>query len=125
MQPRYDEVADSMDCFRINRSLLKISPIKQIWRDHLLAGITHKEDGYRAGLFVVLYPEDNEHVTNAVSLYREQLTIGNIFSAWTIEKFVSALRRHSKRGWIRIFADRYLAFNKISDRLLATDQPKS
>jgi hypothetical protein len=114
---RYDEVADAMGCFVDDRSLLKQAPIQQIWRDHLLAGVTRIEDRYVDGLFVTLYPADNDHVLTALQKYSQQLLIRDSFEAWTLERFVAALRRHSEAPWIDIFEDRYLAFDKI-ERML-------
>lgn len=114
---RYDEVADMMKCFQGARSTFKTIPLQQIWRDHLLAGIMKKVDGYDDGLFVVLYPKDNLHVANAICDYRRQLVCDESFAAWTIEKFVSVLRKHTEAPWVDIFSDRYIAFDKI-DKLL-------
>ncbi len=114
---RYDEVADLMGCFAEDRSALRSSPLQQIWRDHLLAGITRIEGGYRDGMFVVLYPEQNPHVSNAVAEYARRLTDQNSFAAWTMEDFVAALRRHSTAAWIDAFDDRYLRFEKVDGRI--------
>jgi len=77
---RYDEVADLMGCFSEDRGLLKASPLQQIWRDHLLAGITRIEGGYDDGMFVMLYPQNNPHVSNAIDGYRAQLLSDETFA---------------------------------------------
>ena len=118
---RYDEVADAMGCFVDDRSRLKQAPIQQIWRDHLLAGITQIEDGYIDGLFVTLYPANNRHVATALEEYGQQLVARDSFDAWTLEQFVAALRRHSAAPWIELFEERYLAFDKVDRRLEAAD----
>lgn len=121
-KPRYDEVADMMGCFSDDRRLLKTAPLQQIWQDHLLAGITRMVNGYADGLFVMLSPRDNHHVTDAGSGYREQLTGLNSFEAWSLENVVEKLKEHSDAAWIDAFHDRYLAFEKI-DRMLVNDGP--
>ncbi len=118
---RYDEVTDAMRCFVSDHSRLKLAPLQQIWRDHLLAGITRIEDGYSDGLFVVLYPADNDHVATALREYGKQLVTSDSLDAWTLERFVAALRHHSSAPWIDIFANRYLAFDKIDRKLQAAD----
>jgi hypothetical protein len=118
---RYDEVADLMGCFREDRSPLMAPPLQQVWRDHLLAGITRIQDGYGDGLFVTLYPKDNGHVSDALERYAAQLTDTGSFAGWTLEDFVGALRRFSDATWIGEFADRYLAFDKIDQQLGASD----
>ncbi|MDT8440833.1 MAG: hypothetical protein RQ723_04135 [Desulfuromonadales bacterium] len=120
-KPRYDEVADAMACFVDDRSRLRQAPIQQIWRDHLLAGITLIEDGYVDGMFATLYPADNTHVSTALADYRQQLVNSDSFDAWTMEQFVTALRRHASASWIDVFEDRYLAFDKIDRELDAAD----
>lgn len=114
---RYDEVASTMGCFRDDRLPLMQTPLQQIWRDHLLAGITRVEDGYSDSLFVMLYPRDNTAVQKATDGYRQQLARSDSFATWTLEDFVESLRRFSGAGWIDDFVDRYLAFGKIDDRL--------
>jgi hypothetical protein len=120
-QARYDEVADRMGCFLDGREPLKSSPLQQIWRDHLLAGITRIVDGYADAVFAVLYPRDNPHVSAALNDYRKQLSNSNSFAAWTLEHMVSQLRDLSDASWIDLFSDRYLAFDKIDSRLSGTD----
>ena len=115
---RYDEVADMMGCFVYDRRLLQADPLQQIWRDHLLGGITGKVDGYADCLFIMLSPRDNHHVSDAVSDYRQQLTDSSSFESWSLENVVEKLKEHSDAAWIDAFHDRYLAFQKI-DRLLS------
>ena len=117
----YDKVADKMGCFRENREPLLKSPLQQIWRDHLLAGVTRIEDGHEDGLFVTLYPKDNLDVANALSDYRAQLLSDGSFAAWTLEDFVGKLSSFSGASWIDAFTNRYLAFDKIERRLGSAD----
>ena len=116
----YSTVARKMKCFKEDLEPLKLSPLQQIWRDHLLAGITREVDQYDAGLFVTLYPKDNTHVSKALNAYRTHLTDEETFASWTLEEFVRVLQANSKAPWISSFNDRYLAFDKI-DKLLESD----
>jgi hypothetical protein len=118
---RYDTVADTMGCFVADRSRLKQSPLQQIWRDHLLAGITRIEDGYADCMFVTLYPADNSHVSTALRDYERLLLNRDSINTWTLEGFVAALREHSNAPWIDVFENRYLAFDKIDRKLDAAD----
>lgn len=119
--PRYDEVADLMGCFVEDRSSLKCAPLEQIWRDHLLAGITRIQDRYDEGLFVTLYPKDNSHVSRALEQYRRQLTSDNSIHTWTLEAFIAAIRHRTRARWVDVFEDRYLAFDKIARKLDSAD----
>lgn len=112
-KPRYDEVAEMMGCFPEDRRSLHASPLQQVWRDHLLAGVVRMQDGFTDGLFVTLYPRDNGHVSEALTAYAGQLTGQDSFACWTLEDFTSSLRRFTDAAWVSQFEDRYLAFEKI------------
>ena len=120
-KPRYDQVATKMGCFPADHGLFKVSPMQQIWRDHLLSGITRSADRYNDGVFVILHPKDNPHVLAALSNYQTLLKKSDSFASWTMEDFVGRLRRHSRARWIGDFQDRYLAFEKIDRRLARSD----
>jgi hypothetical protein len=112
---RYDQIADTMKCFSAGtRDALKSSPLEQIWRDHLLAGVMRLEDKYEDGLFVILYPKDNHHVRDAVAGYRNRLSDDSSFAEWTLEDVYSQIKKYSTAGWIDLFFDRYLAFEKVT-----------
>ncbi len=114
---RYDEVAASMGVFRPDRlGDLKLRPLQQIWRDHLLAGALTAVDGYDQGLFVFLHPEGNNRCSDAVTGYRACLSDPETFRAWTLEAVIAALRRHCDAPWIDAFFERYLDFGRI-DRM--------
>ncbi|NTU44155.1 MAG: hypothetical protein HGA99_01355 [Chlorobiaceae bacterium] len=117
---RYDQVADTMKCFSSGtRDALKSSPLEQIWRDHLLVGAMCDKDSdkYEDGLFVILYPKDNHHVKDAVASYRNCLSNDSSFAEWTLEDVCFCLKKYSSAGWIDLFIDRYLAFEKVTTRL--------
>lgn len=120
-QLRYDEVADLMGCFAHDREALEAAPLQQIWRDHLLAGITRIADAYDAALFVMLYPQDNVHVSSALKGYVTHLANQDSLAPWTLENVVAELRDLSGAAWVESFNDRYLAFDKIEHLLAATD----
>ena len=117
---RYDEIAERMGCFAPGTAnTLKSAPLQQIWRDHLLAGITRDVDGYDEAAFVMLYPRDNAHVRDAIATYRACLIDSAMFAGWTLEDFADCIRNRSNADWIGRFSDRYLAFEKIDRRLQA------
>ena len=119
LRARYDEIADKMGCFATkSRSSLKESPLQQIWRDHLLACSMLQTEGYEDGLFVFLYPKDNYDCSSAIEAYRRCLTDERTLAACTLEDVVEILRRHSHAGWINSFHDRYLAFDKVTRRMI-------
>lgn len=116
---RYDEIADQMGCFPADtRKELREKPLQQIWRDHLLAGAYRIVDGFSDGLFVFLNPAGNTACNDAVSDYLEHLTVTDTFKHWSLESLVQTVSAKTNAAWIREFAGRYLAFEKV-DALLA------
>lgn len=113
-KPRYDEVADMMGCFDAEARLrLRDMPLQQVWRDHLLAGITRQVDAFDDGFFVFLCPEANTDCAEAVTAYEGCLTRDDTFAPWGLGEFVETVRRHTTGDWIDLFADRYLAFEEV------------
>jgi hypothetical protein len=115
---RYDEVADLMGCFSPQeREALKERPLQQIWRDHLLAGALLDVEDYDDGFFVFLHAGRNTYCTDAVAAYQALLDDQSSFVPWTLTQVHDALADHSSAEWLDLFRDRYLAFEKVEDRL--------
>ena len=111
LRPRYDEVSRNMGCFREDHLLeLRAAPLEQLWRDHLLAGslLAHPAGGFSEGTFVVLCPEGNDDVADAVTRYRACLRDYRSFEVWTLEDFVASVRRRGGQ-WATAVAERYLS----------------
>jgi len=106
---RYDQVAMGMGCFHANHLPdLRMKPINQLWRDHMLAGSMLLADGWAEGMFVVLYPSENSHAAAAIQKYQACLADSSTFATWTIESFVSALETEDAGGLPGELKDRYL-----------------
>lgn len=115
---RYDEISDMMGCFAPESAkTLRSAPLQQIWRDHLLVGVTRQVDSYDDALFAMLYPQDNEHVREAVTAYRNCLANDASFAVWTMEEITGRILQKSTTDWIGRFIDRYLAFYKVDSRI--------
>lgn|GEM_PF-1237199 len=122
-RPRYDELADAMGCFPLDRSALKDKPLQQIWRDHLLAGaLVGGGLGYDEGTFVFLYPCDNDACTRALAAYRAQLTSDATFATWTLEDVVAA-QRDAGAPAASALAERYLDWAAV-ERAMDEDVEK-
>lgn len=114
-RPRYDEVADKMDCFKVERGALQRRPLQQIWRDHLLAGSLIQDGAdFDEGMFVFLCPAENEACLRALTQYRAHLKNESSFQVWTLEAFVDALAASTPASWVAELRDRYLAFEKLA-----------
>jgi hypothetical protein len=106
---RYDQVAQGMGCFHANHLPdLRMKPINQLWRDHMLAGSMLLADGRKEGTFVVLYPAANSHAAAAIQRYQACLADSSTFATWTLESFVAALEAEGAGGLPGELKDRYL-----------------
>jgi len=106
---RYDQVAQGMGCFHAgNVAHLRMKPINQLWRDHMLAGSMILAGGWKEGMFVVLYPAENSHAAAAITKYQACLTDATTFDAWTLESFVAALKAEDTGDWVNDLECRYL-----------------
>ncbi len=111
---RYEEVAEMMGCFKKDKLIeLKLQPLQQIWRDHLLAGSLRHEDSFEDGIFAFLYPQGNQHCTNAMRAYRDCLLNSDTFVEWTLEDVSAAIKTRTQNEWVDRFIDRYLNFDKL------------
>ena len=114
LRDRYDEIATTMCCFKqADAPCLKTKPLRQIWRDHLLAGVLKQAGGYEYALFLFLYPSQNSCCKDAVDAYRACLTFTSSFVTLTLEEIVAEIKRHTFARWIDQVYDRYLDFGKI------------
>ncbi len=115
-RPRYDEVTSRMGCFRPEGlPALRLKPLQQIWRDHMLAGAMHQHEpaGWDSGLYVFLYPQDNEACRRAVQLYQDLLADQRTFSPVTLEVVVAAIEAETDAPWVRELRERYLLWAKV------------
>jgi len=107
---RYDQVAQAMGCFHASRLAdLRMKPINQLWRDHMLAGSMILAGGSKEGMFVVLYPAENARAAAAIRKYQACLADTSTFGSWTLESFVEALDTENAGGWADEVRGRYLA----------------
>jgi len=115
LRERYEEVAAISQAFRPDRLAdLRVQPLQQIWRDHLLACSVLQHGDYDEGAFVFLYPRDNPHCDRAVQDYRACLVKDDTFVAWTLEDAWEAARSCLGADWGRVFYDRYLDFERVT-----------
>lgn len=68
--PRYDELAEASGLFKEPRNaLLRLNPLEQLFREHLLLEATLLRGDYAEGYFVVVAPAENHLIQRAASLY--------------------------------------------------------
>ena len=112
---RYDEVTNAMGCFKPDLVAgLRRKPLEQIWRDHMLAGsMLLASSDWETGLYVFLYPAENEPCRAAVQLYTEYLSEGTTFDSVTLEAVVEGIEQETDASWIRALRERYLGWGKL------------
>ena len=105
-----------MRCFKVECVPgLRRKPVEQLWRDHMLAGsmLLDTSAAWETGLYVFLYPADNEPCRRAAQLYQSYLSDVRSFAAVTIEEVVAAIESATDAMWIGQVRDRYLGWEKI------------
>lgn len=89
---------------------LKLTPIAQIWRDHLLAW--NMSQDYHDGFFVFLYPFENTECQNGVEKYRNHLIINDEritkFYPRDLTKFILTLSELINADWSKELEERYI-----------------
>lgn len=108
---RYDEVTRQMGIFEPSAlSQLRVRPLEQFWRDHLLVGsmLLDRESGFERGMFAVLYPKGNTVIESAVTKYRSCLLDASTFTSWTLEQVLDAVVHAGAAGWATQVRERYL-----------------
>lgn len=114
LRERYEAVAATSGAFRPDRLAdLRVQPLQQIWRDHLLACSVLQHGDYDEGAFVFLYPRGNTHCGQAVEQYRACLARDDTFRAWTLEDAWKAASSCLGEEWGKVFFDRYLDFERV------------
>ncbi len=110
-RPRYGEITAQCGVFKPDvLEKLKLPPISQIWRDHLLSIATRQD--YDEGFFVFLYPAKNDPCEQGVKSYLRMLfnedESATGFYPRHLETFVETLRSTCDAEWARELQERYL-----------------
>jgi hypothetical protein len=118
LRPRYEELSDSSGVFKDGGSpCLRSMPLQQFWREHLLSRAMLTDSLYDVGLFVVVHPERNLQVCEAVTKYKEQLAFDSPlksgFGSVTIEQLLEARRAEGDSAFADEFHARYLDIERV------------
>lgn len=114
-QKRYVELTNEKNVF-IAYSIpkLKLPPLSQIWRDHLLAISLQKD--YDEGFFVFLYPSQNKECETGVENYKKCLASDdeaqNYFCPRYLDDFIDTLLKLVGKDWVKELKMRYLPNNE-------------
>lgn len=104
---RYDELARACGWWHHDRlEGLRLKPLQQIWRDHLLAASLVVSGDFDEGAFIFLAPRENAPCTSAVAAFQKHVLADGVFSAWNLEDVISDLAA-SESEWAASLAGRY------------------
>lgn len=122
LRQRYEELSEGSGVFKDGASpSLRTMPLQQLWREHLLSRAMLTESLYDVGLFVVVHPERNMQVCEAVAEYKGQLAfespLKSGFGSVTIEKLLEARRADGDEAFADEFHARYLDIERV-ERLI-------
>lgn len=108
-EDRYRKIASDSGVFSPGwEDLILETPLRQIWRDHLLLlSMLQPLGGWTDGRYVLVYPERNTSFARAASAYREVLRDDATFAALTLEELLDADVLHTP-ATAELFRERYL-----------------
>lgn len=117
LRPRYDELSRSSGLYReADHPGLRVNPLQQFWRQHMLAHAMVENGLYRTGRFLVIAPAFNSQVQHAVYLYRQQLADPPVsvgFDAVTLETVVAAIKRAGAVEIASLLHERYCDYAAV------------
>lgn len=124
LSPAYDGLAEASGLFKEPASaLLRVNPLQQLFREHLLAQAAVMRGDWAEATFVLLAPEANHLVQRGAGLYAAHLAPflpGHVpFANITLEHFLSALGQVGAAATADEIFDRYCAFWKVHDAVEA------
>lgn len=130
LNPRYAELAHSSGLFREpDNAVLRVNPLQQLFREHLLAQSAVMRGDYAEAYFVLVAPRLNHLVQNSAALYASFLTTptkGQVpFVNVQLEKLVDAY------GWAGAYEhaaalhERYLNWGKVDEAVRAAVKAKA
>lgn len=108
---RYLEITNQLNIYKdASLEKLKVPPLSQIWRDHLLA-ISLIQD-YDEGYFVFLSPEKNTNCEISLdkyqSFFKSEISQDNLFLRLTLEDCIKSLEKITNAEWVTEFKTRYI-----------------
>lgn len=110
-EPDYKRMTLGSNFFKSNSiDNLKLTPIAQIWRDHLLAWNMSRD--YHDGFFVFLYPFNNLKCHMGIEEYKKYLSSSderiNKFYPRDLTTFILALNELINTSWTKELEERYV-----------------
>jgi hypothetical protein len=120
----YDALAESSGLFpEPNHAALRVNPLQQLFREHLLAQAAVMNGHWPSAVFASIAPAANDRVQRQADLYQTFLNPaleGQVpFVHLTLEAFVDAMASSGKTDGARILAERYLDLGPVHELVAA------
>jgi hypothetical protein len=120
LNPRYAELAPLAGLHHEPKAAeLSGGPLRQFFRQHLLAQATLMRGDFSEGRFIVIAPELNTPVQAGIRKYADTLVPPNAgqvgFSSITLEWMIELLRQSGDRGYARQLHARYCDWSKVDE----------
>lgn len=130
LNPRYTDLAHSSGLYREpDHAALRVNPLQQLFREHLLAQAAVMRGDYAEAYFVLVAPRLNHLVQNSAALYASFLTEpvqGQVpFINVHLEQLVEAYGWAGDYGHATALQDRYLAWGKVDEVVRAAVKAKA
>lgn len=130
LNPRYTDLAHSSGLFREpDHAALRVNPLQQLFREHLLAQATVMRGDYAEAYFVLIAPRLNHLVQNSAALYASFLTEpvqGQVpFINVHLEQLVDAYGWAGDSGHAAALHERYLAWDQVDEVVRAAVKAKT
>ena len=116
LRSEYGELSRESELFiDADHPALRMAPLQQIWRQHLLAFSMVKNGLYSAGRLLVIAPTLNRSAQEALALYRTHLLPGGgiPFDVISYEQLIGAIKRSGAPEIASLLHERYLDFSPV------------
>ncbi|QGN55919.1 hypothetical protein [Novosphingobium sp. Gsoil 351] len=129
LNPRYTDLARSSGLFKEpDHAALRVNPLQQLFREHLLAQAVVMRGAYAEAYFVLVAPRLNHLVQNSASLYASFLakpTNGQVpFVNVELEQLVGAFGWSGAHDHSLALTERYLDWGRIDEVVRAAVKAK-
>lgn len=129
LNPRYTELAHSSGLFKEpDHAALRVNPLQQLFREHLLAQAVVMRGDYAEAYFVLVAPRLNHLVQNSASLYASFLappTTGQVpFVNVELEQLVDAFGWSGAHEHAAALNERYLDWGRVDEVVRAAVKAK-
>lgn len=118
-RPRYAELSRVSELYKDpDHPALRSNPLQQLWRMHLLAATMIINGLYSCGRFIVIAPQYNLHVQDALHEYRQHLSCneGAVgFDVVSFETLIACIERAGAHELSRALHTRYCNFDAVDD----------